>query len=225
MGRIATYLNSSVGKKQVMAITGLLLSLFTLTHMAGNLLLLCGPESYNSYAHALITNPAIYIAEAGLVVLFLLHLFFAIRVTTDNRAARPQQYFVQPNGEKGGVSVASKSMILTGLVLLVFTVLHLITFKFGPSGTDYRVVYDGVEMRDLYKLVAESFAQPGYVIWYLFSMVVLGLHLSHGISSTLQSLGINHPGMNSCARCAGAGLAWVIAIGFSIAPVVLYLKG
>lgn len=226
MGRIATYVNSSVGKKQLMAITGLLLSLFTLTHMAGNLLLLCGPETYNKYAHALTSNPAIYVAEAGLVFLFLVHLVCAIAVTNENRQARPQRYFVQPAGDKGGVSAAAKTMILTGLVLLVFTILHLITFKYGPSGPpDYEVTYDGVTMRDLYKLVAESFQNPGYVIWYLFSMAVLGLHLSHGISSTFQSLGINHPGFNKCLRCAGPALAWIIAIGFSVAPIVLYLKG
>ena len=226
MGRIVTYVNSSVGKKQLMAITGLLLSLFALTHMAGNLLLLCGPEPYNKYAYTLTSNPAIYIAEAGLVFLFLLHVYCGIRVTIDNRQARPQGYFVQPSGEKGGVSAASKTMILTGMLLLVFTIWHLITFKFGPSGPpDYEVMYDGVVMRDLYKLVAESFRSPGYVTWYLFSMAVLGLHLSHGISSTFQSLGINHPGINKCVRCGGPVLAWLIAVGFSITPIVLYWKG
>lgn len=222
MGRIATYVNSSVGKKQLMAITGLLLSLFTLTHMAGNLLLLVGPEAYNRYGHALVSNPAIYVAELGLVVFFLLHIYCGIRVTIENRSARPQRYFIEPSGTKGGASAAARTMILSGMLLLVFTVLHLWKFKYGSY---YEVEYGGVVMRDLYRLVSTAFLDPLYVSWYVFSMVVLGLHLSHGISSSFQTLGISSPGINCPIRCGGTVLAWVIAVGFSVAPVYFYLKG
>lgn len=219
---LVSYTRSSIGRKQLMAVTGLLLSLFTLTHMAGNLLIFVGADAYNAYGHALVSNPFIYVAEAGLVVLFFLHLFLAANLTLEARRARPVSYALNPKGARGGVSIAAKSMILTGLLLFVFVVLHLRTFKYGAH---YSTTVDGKEIRDLYALMLEVFRDPIYVAWYIFSLLGLGLHLSHGVSSTFQTFGWNHPGLNPFLRRAGSIFAWLVMLGFSAVPVFVYWKG
>ncbi|MEN9723748.1 MAG: hypothetical protein RJB38_1734, partial [Pseudomonadota bacterium] len=177
------YLGSSIGKKKLVGLTGLAISFFTLAHMAGNLLLFVGPDAYNLYSHKLVSNPAIYVAEAGLVAFFLIHIGLTIQLTMANRAARPVGYAHSGMGVKK-TSFAAKTAILSGLLLLSFVVLHLITFKYGPV---YTTMVDGVEMRDIYTLVVEKFQQPGYVAWYFLSLVILGLHLSHGVKASFQS--------------------------------------
>jgi succinate dehydrogenase / fumarate reductase cytochrome b subunit len=185
--------------------------------MSGNLLLFVGPEAYNKYSHALISNPLIYAAEAGLVLFFLLHAGLAISLTLKNRAARPEGYAGSASGEKA-TGFAAKTMILSGLVLLTFTVLHLITFKYGPH---YSVNYNGVEMRDIYRLVAEKFKDPLYVGWYLFSLLVLGMHLSHGFKASFQSLGL--VAANNPTLCKiGWAFAAVVTLGFMSQPIYLY---
>lgn len=203
-----------------MALSGLGLSLFVLTHMIGNLLLFVGPEAYNTYSHALITSKLIYIAEAGLAGLFLAHAFVGICLARENRAARPQKYAVTTNGEKT-VSFASKTMVYHGLILLVFTIHHLITFKYG---TVYTATYNGVEMRDLFRLVTEVFQSPVYVIWYAVALVLLALHLSHGFASSFQSIGFNHPSHTPKIKCFGYFYAVVVTLGFIAPPIAIFFR-
>ena len=190
--------------------------------MAGNLLLFVGPDAYNAYGHALVSMKIIYLVEAALVGLFVLHFALAMKLTLENRRARPVAYHGSPNGGRAGSSLASRSMILSGAVLLVFTVLHLITFKFG---TVYTTTVDGVEMRDLYQLVQETFQQPTYVAWYVFSLLVLWAHLAHGVSSAFQTFGWNHPAYWTPVRKGGALLAALIALGFMTTPIFLFYRG
>jgi succinate dehydrogenase / fumarate reductase cytochrome b subunit len=214
------YLGSSIGKKKLVGLTGLAISLFTLTHMAGNLLMFVSADAYNLYSHALVSNPAIYLAEAGLVAFFLIHVLLTVKLTMDNRAARPAGYQHAAHGGKK-TSFAAKTAILTGLLLLAFVVLHLQTFKFGPV---YMTTVDGVEMRDIYTLVIEKFREPGYVAWYLLSLVLLGMHLSHGFKASFQSLGLfasNHP---TIAKL-GWAFAIIVAGGFITQPLAVYFFG
>lgn len=224
MTAMAGYFSSSIGKKQIMAITGLALSLFVLAHMAGNLLFLVGPEAYNAYGHALVSNPLIYFAEAGLVVLFFVHLGCAVQLTIENRAARPVGYYVPPSGAKGGITMASRFMILSGLLVAVFVVLHLITFKFGAY---YATSAKGEEIRDLYRLMVEVFQSPVYVVWYLVALAVLGLHLAHGVSSAAQTFGAVSPGREVAFTQVGVIFGVVIAVGFSVVPlyIIFFLNG
>lgn len=216
---LCQFTRSTVGRKTLVALSGLGLSGFTLMHMSGNLLLLVGAEPYNKYSHSLISNPLIYFAEVGLVVLFLLHFGLAIRLTLQNRCARPEGY--RESQREKGTTFAARTMIYSGLLLLVFLVLHLITFKFGEH---YSVTYQGVEMRDLHRLVVEKFQSPLYVGWYLFSLVVLGLHLSHGLAASLQSLGLASS-VNCKVRKLGYLVAGIIMVGFMVQPIVLMWKG
>ena len=212
---------SSIGKKQVLALTGLALCGFLTAHLAGNLLIFCGPEAFNGYAHKLTGNDLIYLAEAVLAAIFLTHILLAMTLVWENRRARGQRYHLKrPTGR--GATMASASMPLTGLVTLIFLVLHLLHFKFGP---DYRVTHAGMEMRDFYRLLVEYFESPLNVAWYIVAQGALGVHLSHGFSSAFQSLGLNHPRHTPRLKIAGKVFAVVMAVGFSSLPLYLHLKG
>lgn len=220
MSSRVSFLSSSVGTKIIIAVTGLALFLFLVAHMAGNLLLFAGPAAYNRYSHALISNPLIYVAEAILVTIFLVHIFKTVTNWARNRSARGSDYERKEwAGHTSRKSVASTSMIYTGVVLLVFTVLHLVTFKFGPW---YETTHDGVVMRDLYRLVVEVFQKPSYVVGYTVVMGLVLLHLSHGIASALQSLGVNHPRYNQALLVGGQVFAVVIGLGFALPPIWIF---
>lgn len=216
------YLMSSIGRKQLMALTGLAWSLFVLTHMAANLLILFDAEAYNKYSHALISNPFIYVAEAGLVLMLLIHVVNGVMVTIGNRSARPLKYAMTPSGDKAP-RFQSKWMAYHGTLLLVFLVWHLVTFKFG---TPYTVTYDGVEMRDLHRLVLEVFQSPFYVGLYLACMVAVGFHLSHGFYSSFATLGLYHPRYSPMIDKFGYLYAVIVAAGFMSQPIyVFFLAG
>ncbi|HVK59964.1 MAG TPA: succinate dehydrogenase cytochrome b subunit [Bdellovibrionales bacterium] len=213
------YFSSAIGRKQIMGVTGLAWSLFVLSHMAGNLLIFVGPDAYNKYSHAIITNPLLYVAEGGLVLTILLHIYNGLRLTFENRAARPTKYAMPTNGEKKA-RFQSKFMAFHGTLILVFLIYHLITFKYG---THYTTVVDGVEMRDLHRLIMEVFQSPIYVIWYVVCLIGLGLHLSHGFYSSFASLGIFHPRLNPWLSKFGYAYAAIVAAGFIAQPLYVFV--
>jgi succinate dehydrogenase / fumarate reductase cytochrome b subunit len=186
--------------------------------MAGNLLILVGPKAYNEYSHALVSNPFIYVAEAGLLALFLGHLAFATAISIGNIRARGTRHAVMSSGEKG-TSWVKRSLWPQGLLILVFAILHLATFKYGAH---YTADYGRGEIRDLHKLVIEVFRRPGYVAWYVVALIVLLFHLSHGVASSLQTFGINHPRYNRGIKIAGWVYALVVGLGFIVQPIYVY---
>lgn len=221
-------LRSSVGKKLVSGLTGLLLCGFVAGHLTGNLLLLVGPEAFNEYAHFLETlghGYALYVAEAGLLAFFLFHVWSGIRVRLDKRKARGSKY--RKKGDAGGrsrKSLASQSMLVTGFVLLIFVPVHIWMFKLGPGLDEgYATMVDGEPFRDLYGLVVDHFQNPVVVVGYVAVMALLGLHLWHGFWSAFQSLGANNPKYAPLIRAAGMAFAVLIAVGFLILPIYLYL--
>ena len=211
--------SSSVGTKLLIALTGLALVGFLIVHLAGNLLLFFGPAKFNDYAHSLISNPLVVPAELGLLAIFVLHVVKAIANFLNNRKARNERYETRTwAGGPSRKTWASTTMILSGLLTLVFVPLHLITFKYGPH---YPSVEAGV--RDLFRLVVEVFQSPVYTLFYVVSMVVLGFHLRHGVSSSLQSLGLIPARWTRVFLVAGWLLALAVAAGFVIIPVYVYL--
>ena len=217
--RTLRILSSSVGTKIVLAFTGLSLFGFLIVHLYGNLLAFLGPATYNEHAHALISNPLIIPAELGLLALFLMHVFKATANYLGNRAARPQGYGMKKGaGGPSRKSVGSSTMIWTGLATLLFVVVHLKTFKYGP----YYVSSESPAERDLYRLFIEVFQHPTLVVAYIISMLLLGLHLRHGISSSMQSLGIIPESKTGTILRAGLVLAVVIAALFAVLPVLVY---
>lgn len=214
---------ATISRKQVVAVTGLGLAVFVLIHMAGNMLVFVSPQAYNEYSHKLTSNPLIYIAELGLLVFFLGHAFHASFLTWRNYQARPERYAKWATGPKRTPWV-HRTLFAQGAILFVFVILHLATFKYGPH---YTVNYGQGEIRDLFKLMVEVFQQPGYVIWYVIALIVLGLHLSHGVKSTLQSFGIHHPRYQLPIKMAGIAYAVIVAAGFISQPIYLlfFYKG
>jgi succinate dehydrogenase / fumarate reductase cytochrome b subunit len=219
MSPLARLLTSSIGRKLLMAATGLLLIGFLVVHLAGNLLIFVGATAFNEYSHALVSSHFIYLAEFGLVGLFVLHFVAGIAVTRANRAARPERYAVKRRaGHTSNKSVASTTMIVSGLIVLVFVPLHLVTFKFGAW---YQDTHEP-GMRDLYRLVVEVFRDPLHVVGYVVAMAVIGFHLWHGFASGVETLGV---GSRRSLRRFSRALAVVLAGGFAIIPIVLYLRG
>jgi succinate dehydrogenase / fumarate reductase, cytochrome b subunit len=211
-------LSSSVGTKLVIGLTGLALFLYLVLHLAGNLLVFLGPEVFNEYSHKLISNPLIVPIEIGLLIVFLLHIFKTVKMYIDNQRARPAKYEVKrPAGHTSRKGLASSTMIWTGLVTLVFVVIHLKQFKFGAL---YEVGATGV--RDLYRLEMELFRNPATVALYAVAMLLIGFHLRHGISSAFQSVGIDDPRRTRWILRAGTWLAIVIAGGLGFIPLWVY---
>lgn len=214
----AGWICSTIGQKQVIGLTGLGLCGFVLMHMAGNMLILVGPQAYNEYSHALISNPLIYAAEAGLVVMFLAHLAIASIMSVANWRARDSSYAVSPHGDKG-TSLIKRTLWFQGLLILVFVILHLITFKYG---THYTADYGKGEVRDLHKLIIDVFHQPLYVVWYTVALVTLLFHLSHGLASSLQTFGLYHPRFQCGIKIAGWAYALVVGLGFIVQPLYVF---
>jgi succinate dehydrogenase / fumarate reductase cytochrome b subunit len=220
MSSFLRFLSSSVGTKVLVALTGLGFAAFLVEHLVANLMVLSDAHGYNAYAHRLLTNPLIYIAEAGLVLLFVVHAFKAVAVTLHNRRARGAGYAMKKGaGRASRKSLASTTMIFTGLWLLAFIVIHLKTFKFGP----FYETPDG--MRDLSRLVFEVYREPFHVVFYVLSMLVVGLHLSWGLSSAFQSLGLEHPRYNTLIRVGALAIAAAMAAAFALIPIVIYFGG
>lgn len=215
------YFRSSIGRKQLVAITGLLLCGFLVSHLSGNLLLLVSSDAFNLYAHKLASmGGLLYIAEGGLAVIFALHLGLAIKLNMENLKSRGKYAMKTKTGR--GTTFMSQTMPYTGLVLLVFVILHLKNLKFGSY---YETTIDGVVMRDLTKTTMEYFSSVGAVIWYVVAMTCAGLHTAHGFASAFQSMGWNHGKYFKNVKRLGYLYAVVIAGGFALLSVYCHMKG
>ncbi len=220
---------STLGKKVLMAVTGIAMIGFLIGHLSGNFLLLTGnPDPYNQYSHFLLSlGWALIAIELVLVAIFLAHVVSAISVYLTNRKARPDRYRnYQSAGKPSQQTWASSTMIWTGVILFVFTALHLYTFKYGPGVAEgYKATINGEEVRDLYRLVIEVFQNPWYVLWYVGAMAFMGFHLRHGFWSAFQSLGLHHPRYTRWIHVVGILLAIVLGLGFLLIPVWIYFQG
>ena len=203
-----------------MGFAGLVWTGFVAGHMAGNLLIFAGPEAFNRYGHAIVSNKPLLIGtEVALTLALVTHVILGILLTIQNKAAKPQKYAVGASKQKQP-STASKTMAIHGTIVLAFIIYHLITFKWGAY---YEVTYGDETMRDLHRLVLEVFRDPKYVFGYIICLVLLGIHLSHGASSVFQSLGINHPSYTPIIKKAGWVYALVVSAGFISQPLYVFL--
>lgn len=213
---------TTIGKKFIMAVTGLLLCAFLVVHLAGNLLLYVGPQAYNEYAHALHEQEwLVQTAEVGLIVLFGLHIVLAFQTTKENRAARRQRYFVKESKIDNRLSPFKPEtwMLISGLIVLAFLILHLIDFTFLLRwDIDYASYADNE-----YAKAAAILRTPLTALVYTAGSAVLGIHLAHGVSSTFQTLGWNHPKYEALIRWFGVIFAVVIGLGFVTFPVFFFL--
>jgi succinate dehydrogenase / fumarate reductase cytochrome b subunit len=212
--------SSSVGTKLLIGTTGLALFLYLLIHIAGNVLVFFGPDVFNRYAYVMEANPLLPVIEIGLLLVVLLHIYKTIRMFLANQRARPVPY--QKKTYAGGPSrktIASSTMILSGLWLIVFIVIHTRAFRFAP---EYPWPGGG---RDLYRQEMENLANPLVVAFYVLSMVVVGSHLWHGVSSALQSLGADHRRWTPRVLAGGKVMAVLIAGTFIVIALWIHFLG
>ncbi|MFC1600991.1 succinate dehydrogenase cytochrome b subunit [Candidatus Sumerlaeota bacterium] len=230
MKRLCGLFCSTVGQKIVMALTGLMLVGFVIGHLVGNLQLLLPGEYYflgfNKYAlHLEKLGPALWLIEVALIGILLCHVVYGALINWRALMARPSRYASEKT--KGGESknnFASRNMLLLGVFVLAFIVLHVWQFKFGPGGpgnpnSAYETTLHGEQMRDLHKLVVETFKNPAWVTFYVGFLVLLGFHLRHGVWSAFQSLGAMPGGISKLAYAAGGVLAVLLVVGFVFMPI------
>jgi succinate dehydrogenase cytochrome b subunit len=211
--------SSSVGMKILIGVTGLALFIYLVIHIAGNALVVFGPDVFNNYALMMEEkNPLLPLIEIALLLVFLIHIYKTVRMYLANQQARPVGYVRKKfAGKPSRKSIASATMIVSGLWLLVFLIIHVKAFRFSPV---YEWPAGG---RDLYRQEMENLSNPLMVGFYVLSMVIVGSHLWHGFSSAFQSLGVDHPKATPLLRRAGKVFAVAIAGGFMIIAVWVYL--
>ncbi len=208
--------SSSLGRKLLMAITGLFLCSFLIVHLVGNLALFYSPDDFNLYTRFMSTNGMIRIAEIILFLGIIIHAVDAVMLTKANKKARPVKYAMD-NKKSTWVS---RNMGITGSLVLAFIIIHLntflITYKFGEVG---QVLIDGEQVKDMYDVVVKAFGMKLYSVVYIVALAILGMHLNHGFQSAFQSLGLNHKRYTPGIKKAGTIFAIAITIGFIAFPV------
>ena len=214
-------LRSSVGRKTVMAVTGLFLMGFVVAHLLGNLQVFLGPEWLNGYSEHLEDLPVLlWPARVFLLITLLAHMTTGISLAMENRRARPVGYLMVGTVQ---ATQASRAMVLTGLTLFLFIVYHLLHFTWGVAHPQYCHFTDPKGRDDVYSMVILSFQDRRISAIYVLAMFVLCAHLRHGASSFLQSLGWTPPGAEKKVRTLGQVFGWLIFFGFASIPVCSYL--
>lgn len=219
-------LTSTLGRKLIMALTGLFLILFLVVHLIGNLQLLKSDngEAFNRYADFMGHNPLIQVISIGNFFFIVLHIITSILLTLKNKAARPVEYAYNKNIGKSS-SWASRNMMLLGTIILIFLVVHLQAFwaqsKFGELS---KTILDGKSIHDLYQSTKIAFAESWIVGLYVLSMIGLAFHLFHGFKSAFQTLGINHKKYNPLIHHVGVAFAVFVPAAYACIPVLMFLQ-
>ena len=222
---LLVFVRSSIGKKWIAGISGALLILFVLAHLAGNLTIYVGPygEGINVYAQALHASPLLlWGARGGLLLVFVVHIFTTLSLVLENRRARPQRYAVKARVQS---TIFARTMSLSGLVVLSFLIFHVLQFAAGLSA--HSRLYDLEGRPDVAAMIILSFHNVWVSGFYLLSLLLLGMHLSHGISSIFQTFGLNGRKSFALIRNGALILAWALMVGFGSIPVASvagYLK-
>ncbi|MEO9851211.1 MAG: succinate dehydrogenase cytochrome b subunit [Reichenbachiella sp.] len=217
-------LTGSVGKKLLMALTGLFLILFLVVHLAGNLQLLAndGGRAFNIYAHSMANNPFIKIVSYGNFFFIIVHVIDGLVLAMKNKAARNVRYKVATKDSKS--SWASKNMALLGIITLIFIIAHLKGFWYEfKNGSLDMLTYDGLAVQNGYAIVDFAFSNPLFVLFYVVCMIFLSFHLSHGFSSAFQSMGLNHKKYTPFISKLGLIYSILIPLGFASIPICMYL--
>lgn len=220
-----SFFQTSIGKKIIMAITGFIWFGFVVMHMLGNLQVYQGAEKLNAYAKFLKDlGPLLWVARIGLLVAFVGHVVVAIQLKRENSNARPVSYAKNSTIQ---ASLASRTMIYSGLLLLTFLVYHLLHFTLGITNPEhYTNVYqlkNGEMVHDVYAMVILGFQQAPISIAYIVFMFFLALHFSHALGSMFQSLGIFAPKHNPTIQKLSSALALIVFIGNSSMPLSILL--
>ncbi|HSI82389.1 MAG: succinate dehydrogenase cytochrome b subunit [Candidatus Methylacidiphilales bacterium] len=220
---LLNFFRSSIGLKIIMALTGLALFGFTVGHMAGNLQMFLAPEHINKYAAFLQgQKELLWMARIGLLVAVFLHIYAAVKLSALNAMARPVSYS-DPAKSATRASVASRTMLLSGVVVMVFIVFHLLHFTGGFIQPDYFHYEDPAGRHDVYRMVFEGFKNPLISGFYIISVVLLGAHLSHGLMSMFRSLGLSSPAYRRQQELFANAFSALIVVGMAIVPFAVLI--
>jgi succinate dehydrogenase / fumarate reductase cytochrome b subunit len=226
MNIVSNIFSSSLGKKYIMAVTGFVMFLFVIGHLAGNLQIFLGAEAINRYGHFLQSNPElIWPARIFLLVMLVLHIWSAVKLSAENKAARPIPY---GNWQPVGSTYASRTMLMSGIIVFVFIVYHLLHFTaqvkyINLTGQSFVDFTDPEKRHDIFKMMVVGFRNPFVSGFYILGMALLCLHLSHGTSSMFQSLGWKSPAYGPFLDKASRWLAVAIFLGYVSIPVAIFL--
>ena len=222
--RARSFFTSSVGTKFLVGVTGLLLVLYLIVHIIGNLVFFLGPAAFNTYANTLASLPIVVPIEIGLLFTFLLHLYKAVTNWVANRRARPAGYYRRKwGGRPSRKTIASSTMIVSGLILLLFIPIHVAQMKYGVG---YNPTHQSEgAFHDLYAIEMAVFSNPFNVAFYCLCMVIVGSHLYHGVHSAFQSLGADHPKYTRWILAGGKAFSVLIGFGFFVIPLFAYFFG
>ena len=211
MNGLTNPFGTSVGKKLMMAVTGLGFCCFLTIHLAGNLTLYGGKDYFNSYVeHLHSLGPLVTLAEVGLLLFAVIHVLTGMLLFYQNYKARPVRYSV--NKRAGGRTLGSATMPYTGFILLLFVILHLINFHFVDKTNT-----------TTFQLLSHAFSNPVYIFIYTFAVIIAAIHVSHGLWSAFQTLGAHHPKYTPFLRGLSIVFSVVIGIGFGFIPVYVSL--
>ena len=211
MNWLTNTFGSSVGKKLMMAVTGLFFCVFLVLHLAGNMTIYMGKDAFNSYAeHLHSLGPLLILAEWGLLIFAVIHISTGLFLFYQNFKARPTRYAV--NKRAGGRTLGSATMPYTGVILLLFVIYHLFNFHFVDK-----------THTTISQIVSTAFAQPSYVLIYTFAMIIAAVHVSHGFWSAFQTLGANHPKYTPLLRGLSLVFSLIVGIGFGFIPIYVSL--
>ena len=223
---VANIFGSSLGKKYIMAISGFVFVLFVIGHLLGNLQVFLGQEAINRYGHFLQSNVEIlWPTRIFLLLMLFLHVWSAIKLSAENRAARPVSYAVyQPVGS----SYASRTMLMSGIIIFVFIIYHLLHFTvqvqyINLTGQNFVDFTDPEKRHDIFKMMVVGFNNPWVSGFYVLGVALLCLHLSHGVSSMFQSLGLKNKVYGPCLDKFARVLAVLIFLGYSSIPIAILL--
>jgi succinate dehydrogenase / fumarate reductase, cytochrome b subunit len=225
MNVVAGFFRSSLGKKYIMAITGVGLFLFVVAHMLGNLQIFLGPESINRYGSFLQSlGELLWVARIALIVLVLLHIWSAIKLSAENKAARPIGYGeYKPKGS----TYASRTMLMSGLIIAAFIIYHLLHFTVqapvNGTGRDFVQLHDEKGRHDVYRMMVMGFSVWYVSLFYIIAMVLLTLHLSHGVSAMFQSLGLKNRNWKPFIDGFAKFIAIALLIGYCSIPIAVLL--
>jgi succinate dehydrogenase / fumarate reductase cytochrome b subunit len=217
---IAFY-QSSIGKKIVVGVTALILILYVIGHLIGNLQIYMGQNQINAYAkflHGL--GPILWIVRAVLLAAFVTHIVATIHLAHENRLAKPQKYAV-PGYQRS--TLASRTMLISGLIVLCFVIYHLLQFTLHVTDPEFRKLHDSLGRPDVYRMLILGFGHPLVSLFYVLGLFLLANHLSHGFESVTQTLGIDNRKISRFISTGGQTLTWLIFAGYVSIPATILL--
>jgi succinate dehydrogenase / fumarate reductase cytochrome b subunit len=219
---LSAFTRSSIGKKYIVAITGVILVGFIVGHLLGNLQIFFGPDYINSYAEKLRSlGVLLWVVRLGLLVVVVLHIYFTIRLAIDNRRARPVPYAQKEHVKS---TIASRSMWISGLLLLAFIIYHIAHFTVQVADPRFALLkMDPLNRHDVYSMMVYGFQNVFVSGFYIIAMYLLAMHLSHGASSFFQSLGLNNKTLTPRLAKGARIFAWLIFAGYVSMPVAVLL--